>query len=329
MKTMGGPETIQYRTNNRDGFTIVELLIVIVVIAILATIIIVAYNGIQQRAIVSTMASDLDNTAKSLKLYQVDNSSYPTSNDCSASPAANSICLKSSSGTTYTTFTQNNTTSPQTFCVTAMNGTNSYYINQDGTPQSGGCNITNFVTNPNIETSITGLSGPNSSTVSRDTSRAQGGSTASLLVTMPIDTAGRVGATLAFLSNAVPTVMKPNTQYVISAYVYVPTGTGDVQITAQGAGVAIKANGSNYTASVKDSWVRISNVITTSSGGGTVIMYVLNKLATSPAGTQFWVDNTMITEGPVLYNYADGSSTGWSWTIPAQPNNSSSSGPQP
>jgi len=36
--------------NLRRGFTIVELLIVIVVIAILAAISIVAYNGIQARA---------------------------------------------------------------------------------------------------------------------------------------------------------------------------------------------------------------------------------------------------------------------------------------
>ena len=34
----------------RTGFTIVELLIVIVIIAILAAITIVAYNGLQQRA---------------------------------------------------------------------------------------------------------------------------------------------------------------------------------------------------------------------------------------------------------------------------------------
>lgn len=35
---------------NKNGFTIVELLIVIVVIGILAAITIVAYNGIQNRA---------------------------------------------------------------------------------------------------------------------------------------------------------------------------------------------------------------------------------------------------------------------------------------
>lgn len=43
----------------RSGFTIVELLIVVVVIAILASITIVSYNGIQERAKVSSANSDL------------------------------------------------------------------------------------------------------------------------------------------------------------------------------------------------------------------------------------------------------------------------------
>ena len=51
------------------GFTIVELLIVIVVIAILAAITIVAYNGIQQRARDTRRASDIAQIKKALLAY--------------------------------------------------------------------------------------------------------------------------------------------------------------------------------------------------------------------------------------------------------------------
>src|SRR5665647_517552 len=68
------------------GFTIVELLIVIVVIGILATVTIVAYNGIQQRATGASLQTDLKGASTQLKMYQVDNGAYPTSNDCSTGP---------------------------------------------------------------------------------------------------------------------------------------------------------------------------------------------------------------------------------------------------
>ena len=58
--------------NRQTGFTIVELLIVIVVIAILAAITIVAYNGIQQRAQNTVLSSDLSNAAKQMELAKVD-----------------------------------------------------------------------------------------------------------------------------------------------------------------------------------------------------------------------------------------------------------------
>ena len=50
---------MQWAKNRYTGFTIVELLIVIVVIAILAAITIVAYTGIQDRAKESNVQSDL------------------------------------------------------------------------------------------------------------------------------------------------------------------------------------------------------------------------------------------------------------------------------
>ena len=62
------------------GFTIVELLIVIVVIAILAAITIVAYNGIQQRAHTTSAKTAAENLAKKLEAYNAVNNAYPTSN---------------------------------------------------------------------------------------------------------------------------------------------------------------------------------------------------------------------------------------------------------
>ncbi len=65
------------RVKSKTGFTIVELLIVIVVIAILAAISIVAYNGIQQRARDSQRQNDIVLLKKSLELYYINNGRYP------------------------------------------------------------------------------------------------------------------------------------------------------------------------------------------------------------------------------------------------------------
>lgn len=69
---------------NLKAFTIVELLIVIVVIAILAAISVVAYNGIQNRSQSSAIQNDLANAKKLLELYKVDAGSYPSSAELAA-----------------------------------------------------------------------------------------------------------------------------------------------------------------------------------------------------------------------------------------------------
>ena len=63
----------------KSGFTIVELLIVIVVIAVLAAITIVVYGGIQNRAYDTTVRNDLNAYAKKAELYRIDETSnrYP------------------------------------------------------------------------------------------------------------------------------------------------------------------------------------------------------------------------------------------------------------
>ena len=63
--------------NKTRGFTIVELIIVIVVIAILATITIVAYNGVQERASEAALQSDLDSGMSHLATARFDDGRYP------------------------------------------------------------------------------------------------------------------------------------------------------------------------------------------------------------------------------------------------------------
>ena len=65
----------------KAAFTIVELLIVIVVIAILATITITSYNGISRSAKESALKSDLESAAKQVQIASIVNGSFPSDID--------------------------------------------------------------------------------------------------------------------------------------------------------------------------------------------------------------------------------------------------------
>lgn len=148
----------------QQGFTIVELLIVIVVIAVLAAISIVAYNGIQTRAKASAASTALTQAAKKLAIYEVDNSnSYPTN--------LASIGINDTGSISYQ-YSYNNSTIPATYCVTATATDISYKIAQSGPPTAGGCAghgaggspaMTNLHPNPGAVSASSGFSTYNGS----------------------------------------------------------------------------------------------------------------------------------------------------------------------
>jgi len=59
------------------GFTIVELLIVIVVIGILAAITIVSFNGVQQQARITSVKADLVAIQKAMVMYRAESGILP------------------------------------------------------------------------------------------------------------------------------------------------------------------------------------------------------------------------------------------------------------
>lgn len=65
----------------QSGFTIVELLIVIVIIGILATLVIVTFSGVQQRARDSERKTDINAIAGQLEAFYATNGFYPPAAD--------------------------------------------------------------------------------------------------------------------------------------------------------------------------------------------------------------------------------------------------------
>ena len=65
---------------SKSGFTLIELLVVVVIIGILATITVIAYRGIQERARDDRRKTDVANIAKAMELYYSDNGRYPAVN---------------------------------------------------------------------------------------------------------------------------------------------------------------------------------------------------------------------------------------------------------
>lgn len=63
--------------NKSKGFTIVELLIVIVVIGILATLVIVTFTGIQKKARDSQRQTDINAVNSQLAAFYAENGYYP------------------------------------------------------------------------------------------------------------------------------------------------------------------------------------------------------------------------------------------------------------
>ena len=297
----------------QKGFTIVELLIVIVVIAILAAITIVAYNGVQNRARISAVSSALSQANKKLAAFAVDGNGYPAD--------LATIGINDSTDIGYQ-YSVNNTTNPATYCVTATSGTVSYKASSASpTPSSGGCAghgtggspaITNLTNNPGSEAIALTLSNGGGSTIARATNLAHSGSASSLLTKGTGYGFARSGDTSSFGVG--------DDTVTFSAWVY--TSEPSVLLVRRGNGVTY----ANYTKTVTpNTWTRISHTFVVPTGATNFYVDVGWEAGSAPTGATVYVDDVMATQGSTLYTYADGNSPNWAWT--GTLNNSTSRGP--
>jgi len=116
------------------GFTIVELLIVIVVIGILTAIVMVSYTNTSQKATIALLKSDLTNLSKTINLESITNDTFPTS----LAEVYASSGFKPNPEIEYQYF-YNNGSNPKYFCLNAIKGGEKYMITNNDTPTTGDC----------------------------------------------------------------------------------------------------------------------------------------------------------------------------------------------
>ena len=111
---------------SKPAFTIIELLIVLVIISILATLTIIAYSGLTSKANTASLQATLASNKKLLTNYFNTYNSYPLtlSSNCPASPTVdNAYCLKAPTGTTL-----DYSATAQSFTLNASQGSTTYKI---------------------------------------------------------------------------------------------------------------------------------------------------------------------------------------------------------
>jgi len=62
----------------QQGFTLIEVMIVVAILGILATLVVISIGGKQDQAMIQATRSDLQAISQALDLYKLDNYKYPT-----------------------------------------------------------------------------------------------------------------------------------------------------------------------------------------------------------------------------------------------------------
>lgn len=316
------------------GFTIVELLIVIVVIGILAAITIVAFNGVQQRSRDAAVKAAASQAARKIEAYKVlNNGTVPTSLAAADIPASGSAQYQytpNGNGFCLTSTQQG----AAAFVASAFTYGDGLEVNQSnpgsgacpGHSANGGTVVRNLVTNSSFEADANGWGSANAN-IAVSTTWAHSGSRSLRVVNTGTTNAG--DARFVSSSSTIPFGMQPGSTYTISARLYftnAPTGN-----FGRGPGILFwySTNGGSWIedfgpkAPTTPGTYTVSHTVTLPANTTGVLIGL--GAASSTVSQNFFYDSITVTEGSTVYAPADGFSPGWIWT--GVPNESASTGP--
>lgn len=311
---------MQWAKQKQAGFTIVELLIVVVLIAILAAITIVSYNGIQNRAKDSAAQSAATQAAKKLGTFAVTNNEvYP--DDLLAS------------GMNFTpspdvVYEYRVATDKKSYCLTTTRQNTAYYITDSTAPVKGGCvghtgagqrPAANLAINPSVEANAnfySGFGGSGGGVVTGGRI-SPGGLFGSSFYRQQWTTAPSAsGGAYVQYAGTGSVVIDAGKQYTtrISARASWNTTTRLAVIWWNSSNVEIsRINGASDTVMTANQWYDLTATGVAPAGAVRVRVVVDNIGALPSVGATLDADGVLIAEGPGPYGYWDGSSPGWVW----------------
>jgi prepilin-type N-terminal cleavage/methylation domain-containing protein len=331
----------------QKGFTIVELLIVIVVIAILAAITIVAYNGIQDRAKTSASQAATAQATKKVMAYAVDHAdTYPDDLAGLAAilgvpaPAAGATSLTGPDGATYQYW---RSTDLKSYCITATKNNISHFSSNSsanassgacaGHAANGGVTIVNRIRNPSFEVNandIGYMGGTNTNSSSERTTDWAASGTRSVKVTKTTVANAPQGVKLT-LPDALEVgdvvrwgVTIRNSSANANAKTFQAYGErGSPSYTGYSPGTTITLNPAASGRLTGQLTITSANAAGAFGSGFGVL-----PTTSFAIGESYFVDAFVVTINNELPSvYVDGSTTNWAWA--GAEHASTSSGPMP
>lgn len=286
--------------SQKQGFTIVELLIVVVVIAILAAITIVGYNGIQNRAKASALQSSLSQQAKKLSVWKIENNdTFPID----LSTAQSQGMLTSTADVEYVGYIVS--TDGSYYCATAQRSDGVKYsvTSTTSTAVEGEC-ITNYLTNTSVELNTTNLQNIGNATDRQIAQRPvgdafNGGNVLRI-------TAGASGSIAGYGSTS---GSLPPGRYTGSLWMRSNTSIAVVPYFEGGSTRTTVAQAGTTTLSTE--WKRVWRTIDITAAGTVKVGFLAS--GTTASGNYVELDGFSLTPGATLYDFSDGASTGWTW----------------